>query len=73
MKELITITIISIILFSSCEMPEPKHTIRKDTYDNGSFAIQEIDSCEYVVAIVQGGRSITHKGNCKFCLIRNKK
>lgn len=33
-----------------------------------------IDSCEYIGNINDTPRDIfTHKGNCKYCLIRNKK
>lgn len=38
------------------------------------YHIQEIDGCEYI--LVNGRESsepaLTHKGNCKYCLERNK-
>ena len=38
------------------------------------YHIQEIDGCEYI--LVNGGENsepaLTHKGNCKYCLERNK-
>ena len=72
MREIIIIiATIALMLFSSCESPKENNVTAKNTYDNGYFVIQEIDSCEYV--LVLAGRSITHKGNCKYCLIRNKK
>ena len=38
--------------------------------------IIEVDSCQYVVAVknsFNGGVSIIHKQNCKYCIIRTKK
>ncbi len=37
------------------------------------FTIIIVDSCEYLVAKHDRSRIITHKGNCKFCIARNKK
>ena len=41
------------------------------------FKIRVIDSCEYIEYYSGFGNSevysITHKGNCKFCQLRNKK
>jgi len=38
------------------------------------YHIQEIDGCEYI--LVNGRENsepaLTHKGNCKYCLERNK-
>ncbi len=41
--------------------------------DGGGYDVVVIDSCEYLVR--QSGYSgyMAHKGNCKFCKIRNKK
>lgn len=41
--------------------------------DGGGYNVVVIDSCEYLVR--QSGYSgyMAHKGNCKFCEIRNKK
>jgi hypothetical protein len=33
----------------------------------------EIDSCEYVFIPDHYGTSVSHKGNCKFCKIRNER
>lgn len=35
--------------------------------------ITEIDSCEYFFGNWGSATVLTHKGNCKFCLERNKK
>jgi hypothetical protein len=63
------------VIFCGCEIPENKQQYTKTNteYDNGSYKIVEIDSCEYVLSMVYGGRSICHKGNCKFCTERSKK
>ncbi len=41
--------------------------------NGGGYDVVVIDSCEYLVR--QSGYSgyMAHKGNCKFCRIRNKK
>lgn len=38
------------------------------------LSIVEIDNCEYIVCNAYSYRdiAITHKGNCKFCVERNK-
>jgi len=37
------------------------------------FEIYIIDSCEYIGSEMYGnGALLTHKGNCKFCIQRNK-
>lgn len=44
------------------------------TIEGINFEIYVIDSCEYIGNISgTSGDMITHKGNCKFCLNRNKK
>jgi hypothetical protein len=84
MKKLILILTASIVLFS-CER-EIEVTVEKTTGaeggrdlefeygDRGVYHIQEIDGCEYI--LVNGRENsepaLTHKGNCKYCLERNK-
>jgi hypothetical protein len=51
---------------------------RKDTEfvvieDAGPLLIIEVDSCEYLFGNWAYATVLTHKGNCKFCLERNKK
>ncbi len=36
-----------------------------------NYNVQVIDSCEYIVSDYYKSRTITHKGNCKFCQLRN--
>ena len=39
-----------------------------DVFVNESFAVIEIDSCEYIVSLGTGYRGyMAHKGNCKHC------
>lgn len=40
---------------------------------NTDIKIVEIDSCEYLISGVGSKRIMTHKGNCKYCIERNKK
>lgn len=60
------ILILTAVIFCSCEKSQ-NSSKTKDTYDMEQYKIVEIDSCEYVISLVYGGRSICHKGNCKFC------
>ena len=46
----------------------PKETLRSHTIE-----IVEIDSCEYILLMTDFHLSLTHKGNCKYCLKRNLK
>ena len=65
-------TMLVVIIFCGCNQT----TIERKTnytYQEGEFTIVEIDSCEYVLSDVYAGKSICHKGNCKFCEERNKK
>jgi hypothetical protein len=38
------------------------------------YHIQEIDGCEYILVNGMDNRepALTHKGNCKYCLERNR-
>lgn len=66
------ILLLTSIIFYSCELPSGERN-KKDGY-----SIIEIDNCEYIevsylVGTTHGYYSITHKGNCKYCVERNKK
>lgn len=41
--------------------------------ENFPITIYVIDSCEYLGYIRNNGNFLTHKGNCSFCIERNKK
>ena len=76
MKPLIKPLLVSVIFFS-CSTPNenitnPKENItnpKEYTIDKMNYGIVIIDSCEYIIY----GRKLTHKGNCKYCIERNKK
>jgi len=51
-------------IFTSCVDQNPK--IKE-------YQIQTIDSCEYIVSYWSKSRTLTHKGNCKFCQVRATK
>ena len=65
-------TLLVAVIFSGCELPHGERG-KKDGY-----SIVEIDNCEYIevssrLGYRSGYYSLTHKGNCKFCLERSKK
>ena len=60
------------LILSSCEMPKEKNAEFVEYYNYGNVRVIDIDSCQYVLYNVYGGYSITHKGNCKYCLTRKK-
>lgn len=84
MKKVLSIILLSTILVSCNEPAKQREDIvcakRIDVYwhtENGysgeeQFTILTIDSCEYLSAMYDRSRTVTHKGNCKFCLERNK-
>jgi len=70
MKKTIGMFIISMV-FIGCETPQGERH-KKDGY-----SVVEIDGCQYIevsnwVGSQSGYYSLTHKGNCKKCLLRNK-
>lgn len=62
------ITIIIIFLLASCEEKEKN----KENYVDG-FHVVVVDSCEYICTTRVHSGYMAHKGNCKYCLERNKK
>ena len=78
MKKVLSIILLSTIL-SSCEevnieeVNTPKKNTRfvvKEGYH--PLTLVEVDSCEYLLGEWGNATVLTHKGNCKFCLERNK-
>lgn len=64
MKKIIVFTLLAMIMVG-CNVRS----------ENGSVYVTTIiDSCEYIISgsLVNHG-NITHKGNCRFCLERNKR
>ena len=68
MKKLIIL--LSTILYS-CTVPDKPNV---EYYNPGDYVIVEADSCEYIKfgngTNMQWG---SHRGNCKYCKLRNKK
>lgn len=77
--------ILAVVLFCGCEQKNhvvKRKEVRQVTSNyNTTYNVVEIDSCEYLVKhnLIRddSGRekdiiSITHKGNCRYCLERNK-
>lgn len=66
--------IITSIFITSCSSPQGDGKTKSRSY--GDFTIKDIDSCEYIEYDQGFGDqhvySLTHKGNCKFCVKRNK-
>lgn len=61
------------VSFVGCTSPKGESSV-----DTGKdYSIKVIDSCEYIECdygiFDQRVYSLTHKGNCKFCLARNTK
>ena len=78
MRELlIIIATIALMFFSSCEGLPKDYQNAETIYDienKSDLKIYTIDSCEYIGKLLGYNSDVlTHKGNCKFCLIRNKK
>jgi len=59
------------VIFCGCETNISREPI-KETYNGSNIQVMIIDSCEYLFANLDI-RSLTHKGNCKFCAERSKK
>jgi len=70
MKTLL-ITLTALTLLSCQKPPKENYAPKINSYNNGTIEIVIIDSCEYILSDVYAGNSICHKGNCKFCKIRN--
>lgn len=60
--------ILTALLLTSCQEQEKN----KENYVDG-FHVVVVDSCEYLVRPYYRGGIMGHKGNCRFCIERNKK
>lgn len=73
MEKLKLTVFVFFILFSSCKKEAKGGFI---VCKKGDYVIKVIDSCEYIEynngIYDQRVYSLTHKGNCKFCLEKNK-
>ena len=73
MKKLLILSFISIFFTLICcdqksEYKEAKSGVKVNGH---SVFIIEIDSCEYLTSGVGYSATLTHKGNCKYCKLRN--
>lgn len=57
--------------FTREERAKVTHDILENYY-NETFDVYIIKDCEYIISPSAGVSSLTHKGNCKFCMKRNK-
>ena len=74
MKSLIIIVTLALV---SCAPPAPSAN-NSEEKRLGDFTVIVIDECEYItysrwLGSTSGVYTITHKGNCKYCIQRNKK
>ena len=60
------------LLLSGCDERHNNNPEMIDLATDDTYQIVIVDSCEYVARWVRGGRSICHKGNCKFCKMRKQ-
>lgn len=69
--------ILFLILFaSSCGNPNDTNKSQEDLMNEYYVRNSHVliyDSCEYIYFNIQGFTWGSHKGNCKFCVERNKK
>lgn len=68
--------IILCLIFSGCALQSCQNAESSPYVLRPYTKVIVVSECEYVVASISanfsGDVSITHKGNCKYCLIRNK-
>jgi hypothetical protein len=84
MKKLL-LSLLLLVGVTSCSdeletTPQTTESVPNDNYmkfeygEVDEYHIQEIDGCEYILVNGTGDHepALTHKGNCKYCLERNK-
>lgn len=63
-RALFVIAIVVILaIFAGCN----NGSIYNESKGQGGYSIVIIDSCEYITTGMGQSRTLTHKGNCKFC------
>jgi len=74
MKKKFLLTLLSFMFFVGCSEPNIKTEGTEYVINNlgYKFKIIELDSCEYFYFEAGHNGGLSHKGNCKFCKIRNK-
>jgi hypothetical protein len=62
------------VLFTSCVCGESKNNeALQNNADLTDMKVVVIDSCEYIQYHTFNYEAITHKGNCKYCVEREKR
>jgi len=62
-----TIVVLAFLL-NACQQPSKYPTVN---HDIGEFDVIVVDSCEYLYMDVHYSKGyLTHKGNCKYCNLR---
>jgi NADH:ubiquinone oxidoreductase subunit F (NADH-binding) len=64
--------LLAVVFLSSCKDTSVNY-LQNENSKIGAYQITVIDNCEYIVSSYDRSRSLTHKGNCKFCLARSVK
>jgi hypothetical protein len=59
------------VIFCGCDTTVSKNPIG-ERYFGSDIEVLVVDSCEYLI-FASDTRSVTHKGNCKYCAERSKK
>ena len=83
MKKLLLPLLLLVCVTSCSDDPETPQTTQSIPNNNNmmfeygnldEYHIQEIDGCEYILVngMDNSQPALTHKGNCKYCLKRNK-
>lgn len=79
MKKIIILSIILLLVSCKPEYKEASSSPNNNEFEgvrHGDYIVKTIDSCEYIEydygIVEQRVYSLTHKGNCKYCLKRNK-
>ncbi len=67
MKKLIPL---AIVLITSCVSKEKYDSYRREEFSQ-SYHVVIIDSCEYIFVPYGDASWGSHKGNCKYCKLRN--
>ncbi len=77
-KFLILLIIPSILIGCEIDVPQQTHPIIDKIQLNPTaikkISLYEIDGCEYIGHLDADSRNdyLTHKGNCKYCIERNR-
>jgi hypothetical protein len=60
------------VLLVSCQDTTILETTTPYSFEGIDISVYTIDSCEYIGHLKGNARILTHKGNCRFCKIRNE-